>query len=420
MCGPMDNKNIRNDLILLTGSQLLYKLVGYVVLMVLTRYLTRDEMGQFFLAASLGTLTAMLVELGTHGYLTRQIAAKPGEGTRWFSEALSLSLPTLVIAFVALNLIVLVTKRELSGILLPTTIYILLERIYLTFGAAFVGYRRISLNVICGTVTKLLLVALVVVAVQQQLSIQWILWCHIAANACLLTLAYLLSRDLIGSIRLRLDLDAVRRILPVSITFFGVAILGLVHFSADTLMLGYMHSFVAVATYETAFKLLEASRFLIRPIYTIFLPVVTGLAARNEWDQTRRLCLRLFLATFGLGIALAVVVGLGAKWIIPAVFGADYNDSVPVLIVLYACVPVLFTTFVGVLFANATGNVRTSLRITATAVAVNIALNALIIPRWGAIGAAWTTVLSHTFLSLRLLWFNAHWLRTRAHAAHVV
>ncbi len=407
----MDRRKIRTDLILFTGSQFLYKLVGYAVLMMLTRYLAREEMGQFFLAASLCSLTGLLTELGIGGYLTRQIATEHREGTRLFSEVISFQLPMIGAGFLLLNLIVLQTKPELSSILLLTSVYTILEQIYLSFGAVFVGYQRISFNVTAGTVTKLVLVALVFLAVREEMTIRSILWCYIIANVCLLGIALFLSRQLIGPIRLRWDGAAIRRFLPISLSFFGVGILGFIHFSADTLMLGYMHTFVAVATYETAFKFLEASRFLIRPVYTIYLPVITRLVSGGDRDRIRDLFLRLVGLTAGIGVVLAIIVALTAKWIIPFVFGPRYVESVPVLIVLYYCVPVLFTSLVGILFANATGHEKTSLRASALAVAFNIALNAFVIPRWGPVGAAWTTLVSHTFLSINLFWFNFRQLR---------
>jgi O-antigen/teichoic acid export membrane protein len=46
-------------------------------------------------------------------------------------------------------------------------------------------------------------------------------------------------------------------------------------------------------------------------------------------------------------------------------------------------------------------------------VAINIILNSLFIPRWGAFGAAWTTVVSETILAVYLLGLVFFELKTK-------
>jgi O-antigen/teichoic acid export membrane protein len=48
----LDWRKARSDLSLSFSAQLMYKLIGYVILAVLARYLTPDEFGQFFYAAA--------------------------------------------------------------------------------------------------------------------------------------------------------------------------------------------------------------------------------------------------------------------------------------------------------------------------------------------------------------------------------
>ena len=55
----------QKDLFLAFSSHFFYKVVGYLVLMILSRYLAKDEMGEFFFAAALATFFVMLTELGT-------------------------------------------------------------------------------------------------------------------------------------------------------------------------------------------------------------------------------------------------------------------------------------------------------------------------------------------------------------------
>ena len=45
----MNRERVRNSILMVGGSQLLQKLVGFLVIAVMTRHLAKDQMGEFFL-----------------------------------------------------------------------------------------------------------------------------------------------------------------------------------------------------------------------------------------------------------------------------------------------------------------------------------------------------------------------------------
>ena len=53
-------QKVRTDLLLAFSSHFFYKITGFLVLMILTRYLAKDEMGEFFFAASLASLFVLI------------------------------------------------------------------------------------------------------------------------------------------------------------------------------------------------------------------------------------------------------------------------------------------------------------------------------------------------------------------------
>ena len=56
---------IRTRILMVGGFAALQKLVGFFVIAVMTRHLARERMGEFFLAAAIGTVVAQATELGT-------------------------------------------------------------------------------------------------------------------------------------------------------------------------------------------------------------------------------------------------------------------------------------------------------------------------------------------------------------------
>ena len=89
--------------------------------------------------------------------------------------------------------------------------------------------------------------------------------------------------------------------------------------------------------------------------------------------------------------------------IIRTVYTATYDDSAEVLRVLYLSVPGLYIATVAMLLASSTMREKRAVFIMALGVALNVALNLVAIPRYGALGAAWVTVGSQTFVAVWLI-----------------
>jgi O-antigen/teichoic acid export membrane protein len=83
-------------------------------------------------------------------------------------------------------------------------------------------------------------------------------------------------------------------------------------------------------------------------------------------------------------------------------YGKQFHASAPLLVVLvWSEVPIFF----GVVIANAiiAKNLQRYLPVsTVLGAIVNVALNLVFIPRWGALGASWATVISYCLASIFL------------------
>ena len=412
----MNWKKIKIDFLLASFSHFFYKIVGYLILTMLTRYLTKDDMGVFFFAASMANLFIMVAELGINTYLTREIAREPKGALDFVSEVISLRIPLYIVYFVLLNGFTYFVKPDLQLIVFLTSLYTFFDRFYQLFGSLFISLKRVKYNVISGVSTRIILIALVLWVVLSHGSLTAIVICYIIANFLLVLLAFFIMRFKIGPVMLIWNSDRVLGILKASIPFFILSLLSLVHFKIDSLMLGFLRPYSEVATYEAAYKLLEASRFIIMPISMIFFPIFSEMCARNEWLAIRRLFKKLLLGLGGLGGLISLIVGLSAGFIIPAVFGPKYDESILILKILYLTVPFLYVGTVGGLVAKSILLEKKTIIILLTCVIINIILNIFFIPQWGASGAAWTTLVTHVILCVWMILVNQTELRMQCAA----
>lgn len=403
-------RTLAGDLGIAFSSQVFYKLAGYVTLALLTRYLDKAAMGEFFFTATLAGTAVLFTELGTHRTLVRSAASDPERALSVTSDILSFRLPLFALYFALVNAFTLLVRPELLAVMLLTSLYVALEELYLSFGSLFVGIQRLGHNAIAGVCCKLVLIGLILFVMRANLGFRAILVAHVIANAVLVLVAYIIVRRRLGRVRLSWRSGRARHLTAESFPLFAVAMLSLLHAKADTVMLGFMGSYSDVASYQAAYKLLEASRFAVRPVIMVLFPLLAAMAARREWDRLRTYMGRALTSAGWVGAAVAGVLALGAGIIVRLAFGGQYADAGPLLRILVLSVPLLYVSNVAIMVSQAICREREVTTILAICVVVNVGANLIAIPRWGPLGAAWTTVGSELLLAGMLLRSNAVWL----------
>ena len=398
----MNWQKIRTHIVMVTGSQLLQKLTGFLVIALMTRHLTRSQMGEFFLAVGIGTIAAQATELGTTRHIIRSVARDHAGALEYLSRALSLRLPVMGTVFALVNLAGLVVRPELSHTLLLVTTYLMLQDIQFSFAAFFNGLELYGYRVMVDLVGQVLLAGLALTIILNGGGLHAVLWAYVAANASVVcvTLWMIWSRH--GRPQLDWDIDAARGVARQSLPIFAVTLLDTVHFKADTIMLGFLKPLTAVASYDAAYRLFEVSRLAIRPVALIFFPICVGMAARHEWPQLRALFGKLTKTSLLLGAGATLLVMAIAGLLVPLAFGAKYADSVPLVRVLYLTAPVLFTGLLAVSLVHTLHLERYAIQAAIGCIVANVSLNAIAIPRWGPIGCAWVTVITQTLWTVWL------------------
>lgn len=393
----------RRDLLIAFASQFCFKILGFGLLALMARALSQAEYGKLMFALTLCEVTVLVTDLGASADLSRRVAAAPAGARRRLEAVLSARLPLVAAYLVFLPVWVAVTKPDALAVAAAIAVYVVLKDVYRTYSSLFLGLRRVGYTVAAFGTSLVVLVTAVAVGAMSDAGLAWMTGAYVLSGMVLLGVAATITRLKIGPIRLRCGWRRMQRVFRGSVWLFILSIAGLVHFAADTVMLGYLQPYEQVARYQAAAKLLEASQFVVRPLTLILLPVCAALAARQQWDDLRRLMHKMFAGMAVLGVAAWGFVALLAVPVIRIVYTAAYDESAEVLRVLYLSVPGLYIATVAMLLASATMREKRAVLIMATGVTLNVALNLVAIPRYGALGAAWVTVISQTFVGLWLI-----------------
>jgi len=187
---------------------------------------------------------------------------------------------------------------------------------------------------------------------------------------------------------------------------FGVeSFLFLVYYQTDLVLLYYIANEEAVGFYGASVIFMAAVYLLPSIIYQKFL-----LPKIHRWAYEESNRLHVFIRTGGVllflgGLLMTLIIWNGASYFVPILLGQDYVSSVPLLTLMCLAIPFRYlSVHLGSILATR-DFIWINVKITAVTALLNVILNLMLIPQYGASGAAFATLLSH--VSLAVLFFIA-------------
>lgn len=174
------------------------------------------------------------------------------------------------------------------------------------------------------------------------------------------------------------------------LSFFGIQLTQLLTLRADQFLLGALASVAAVGTYSLAASLSEA----VALCATAAGIVVFADAARGVADRAR--FLQQLSLLVGIGSIAAVGLGATASFFLARVFGPQYEPAIPMLQILLLGTPGLLVTRLVVSRLCGIDRPGAGTAAAAIGMAVTIALDLLLIPRFGGTGAAAASAVGYT------------------------
>jgi O-antigen/teichoic acid export membrane protein len=195
-----------------------------------------------------------------------------------------------------------------------------------------------------------------------------------------------------------------------SIPFGLTALLQLINGRTDILMLGIFREDAEVGIYRVAAQFGVLVIFGLQAVNAIQGPHIAHLYAVGEMKKLQRMITRSSQAIVAVALPMVLVFILFGKFIIRHTFGETYEASYLPMVIL--CIGQLVNAAIGSVawVLNMTGNERDTTRSIFIGATVNVVLNALLTPRWGAIGAAVAT--ASTLIVWNLIMWRLVRLRT--------
>jgi O-antigen/teichoic acid export membrane protein len=409
-------KKIAADSVVYFLGALFNQAAGFLVAVVLMRHLRVDAFGSYSFAAAIVMLFAVLSDGGLSQYVVKQInagkEALPVLYRRFQGVQVLVSLALL--AAMAVAALVMRASGEgalvlLLGLAVVVSCYMTTAfSFFLAQGERWIIFQR---DVIFG-VARLAFFGLGILA---DWSLEYL--CATGAMAQIVVLGFLLivrrRRALGYLLTFSLDLRPLKQLVLEAFPYTLLTLVNILYNKIDVLMLKHLASEQEVGYYAGATQFVFPFMFISTALMSAICPMLTR--SLGQRDAFNRIHLIATAVLGGCGVLLSLSLFLASPMFYQLFFGDKFNQSLPVyqILVWYLALVFCYGGYSNTIVAK--GGVRFLLALNAVMVLVNVAVNYVAIPRYGALGAAVVTIACEVVVMLVLVSYSEWWM-PRAHA----
>lgn len=227
-----------------------------------------------------------------------------------------------------------------------------------------------------------------------QLGLLDLILCLLAAKGVQLIFSFILCRDAFTGYFFRAGM--VMELIRNSWTFGAFNILGIFYFMVDTQIISIFLGAKEVALYQAVFRIVLILTLFSDIVSNVLLPYLSFKMSRRENMST--FLSKTFLYLLLIGCSLFLAFTSFRSELLELLYTPEYS-SAAVLVLPFSIVLILRTvsTLLGNLLTVSNKQVYRVITV-AISLIVSLTLNLALIPKYGILAAAWTSVLVHFVL----------------------
>jgi O-antigen/teichoic acid export membrane protein len=386
------------------AGEILGKLASLVLFAVLARTVGEVDLGAFVFAFAWAQIATIPVGLGFDRYVLRRVARDNSSVHDLFFNVLTLKLvravPITAVSFALVSVLGYDSDTRLAVYLL--TAGTILDSISRTVFAVFNAYERGYLIAATVVVQRFAAAGLGLAVLAAGGGIVEVSGMFAIGTGIGLALAFVLMSRSIGLPARSLP-EAGRQELRSSSRGYGAQdILGMLLAKIDAVLLSFLATEAAVGRYGAAYRLLESTFFLTSAVNGAFAAMYAYLDRNSEPSVDVAFERSIKLALCAL-VPCGVAFGILAEPLSRAFFGAELEGAAGPLALLAPVVVLLGVVTLGSSLLVGRREPGVLVRLAATAVALNIALNLALIPPLDDDGAALAMLITAAVFAVLVL-----------------
>ncbi|PKN13758.1 MAG: flippase [Deltaproteobacteria bacterium HGW-Deltaproteobacteria-4] len=390
------------------GEKLFTIGVGFLVTVLIARYLGPERYGILAYALSLTALFASAGHMGLGGLVVRELVRKPDSRPEIIGTSIALKLLGFLVGFIALLIYALVfeDRENKEFLVLIVVASALFFKPFDVIDFWFQAHVQAKYTAIARSASFFFTACFNVLLVLISAELLFFAFSSLLQSflaACFLLLLFRSTAN-IPITTWRVSLMMAKQLWSHGWVIFLGAIFSSIYLKLDQIMLKWLTSAEEVGIYSVAATLSEAWYFVPSAIIASLFPNLIKLKEENKIFFNASLQ-KIFDILFILALSVALVVNFMAEPLMEFLFGQQYLASAPILAIhifasLFIFMRAAFSMWI--LIENA---LIFSLITQGLGALANIGLNFLLIPKYSGYGAAVATLLSYATASYFSLFF---------------
>jgi len=366
-----------------------------------------ESYGLYFTLLNLSFLFNILLDVGINNFTTKNVAQYPHIVSRYMGKMLSFRFVLFAVyGVVTFSAALFLGYDKANYGMLSLLVFNQFLAILIAYiRSHFAGWLYFRLDAIFSVLDRLLLIFLcgaVFIWSNQghEFQIEWFVWLQTICYGLSLVTAFLVMSRKIGRPKIQFDWLFSMAIMRKSLPYALLILLMMLYTRMDSIMLERLHPNGAFETglYAQGFRLLDAFYMFGMLFAGLLLPLFTfQMKDRIENLKLLQLASKLLV---GGAILVGFLCYFNAETILSAIYKNDIHSSIPsfrflMLSFIAMAVSLIFGTYL-----TAAHEMRYLNKVAFFGVVISFCLNFVLIPKYGATGAAMTALTVQTTIAV--------------------
>lgn len=384
--------------------QMLYEILALSLPLFTSPYVSRvlgpEQLGIYSYTYSIATYFGLIAMLGVKNNGNREIAKCSNDRekiSKKFSSIYFIQLCMSVITGLVYIVFLVVNTSAYSTVFLIQILYIVSYYIDITW--FFYGLENFKLTSLCNATVKLLTFVGIFAFVRTKNDLN----CYCLIIACSTLISQIIPWFVFHKYAdiVRPDIDVVKANIRPMLVLFIPVLATTIYNVMDKIMVGALNTKVQLGYYENAEKIINCVKTVITSFGIVMMPRMSKLVAENNKEDSRRYMNDsteiIMLLAFGMAFGIAAI----AFEFAPVFWGDEFSACGILLIGLSVTLP--FSAFGNIIrtqYLIPNGMDTTYVVAVTIGALMNLICNLMFIPRMGAQGAVFGTIVAEAMLCI--------------------
>jgi len=397
---------IRNNFFFLSAADFTAKSFGFLLYIVLARYLGPEQFGIYSLGVSFWLIYGLLANLGFDPVIIRDVSRDPSKSESYFSQVVFYKLITGTLAYLGLlgTCYLMDYAIEVRHTILIFGCLLFINPLNNSQQSIFKAHQTMSYVALMEASRAIIKLAVIPLIIAVGLGVQAVAGSHLLIALILFVIFYhfILKKNFCRfSFK---DVKFYNPLLKSALPFGFLGLTYIVNRKLDILIISKMIGVESVGWYNAANELVAVLGMLPTTLSTVLFPSFSASYGRSELKQLTNTANFVIKLINVIGIPSGVGIFLLAPEIINLIYGPNYSQSAIVLKILSPVVCFLFARSVLSWLLTAVDQINILMKIVITTLVINISIDIWLIPHYGYAAAAFGVVVSTFFAYISVCW----------------